>query len=71
MFRIITRAGLSLIVAMCWSVEWLPQLAAQPRPAASTAKDPVEAAHLEFSLSPDELDALRDQTFDLLLKNGK
>ena len=71
MFPIITRAGLCLIVAVCWSVESLPQLAAQPRPAASTAKDPVEAAHLEFSLSPDELDALRDQTFDLLLKNGK
>ena len=44
---------------------------AQDRTAKSTAKDPVEAANLEFSLSEAELDALKGQTFDLLYKNGK
>lgn len=44
---------------------------AQNRPAASTAKDPVEAANLEFALSDAELDALKGQTFDILLKTGK
>ena len=38
---------------------------------ASTAKDPVEASHLEHSLSGEELEALTGKTFDLLLKNGK
>ncbi len=44
---------------------------AQDRTAKSTAKDPVEAANLEFALSGEELDALKGQTFDLLYKNGK
>ncbi len=44
---------------------------AQDRTAKSTAKDLVEAANLEFSLSEAELDALKGQTFDLLYKNGK
>ncbi len=44
---------------------------AQDRTAQSTAKDPVEAANLEFALSDSELDALKGQTFDLLYKNGK
>ncbi len=59
------------------SVAWLlceSAATAQTRPvasAASTAKDSVEAAHLEFSLTEAELDALRGQTLDVLLKNGK
>lgn len=44
---------------------------AQERPKATTAKDPVEAANLEFALAAEQLDGLRDQTFDLLLKTGK
>ena len=72
MIHSVTRAGLCLLIGMSGSVGALPRLAAQDRAAViSTAKDPVEAAHLEFSLSPEELDALRDQTFDLLLKSGK
>lgn len=72
MLHLITRAGLWLLIGIAWSVGSIPQLAAQDRAAViATAKDPVEAAHLEFSLSPEELDALRDQTFSLLLKNGK
>ncbi len=63
--------GRLLLVILIGGVAWLPDIVAQNRPKASTAKDPVEAAHLEFSLTPEELDALRDQTFDLLLRNGK
>ena len=63
-----TVLGLLLLLA-CFACP--SELYAQKRPSTSTAKDPVEAAHLEFSLSAEELDALRDQTFDLLLKNGK
>ena len=44
---------------------------AQDRTVKSTAKDPVEAANLEYALSDIELDALKGQTFDLLYKNGK
>ena len=66
-----TCLGLWLLFAGAGISESLPQLLAQNRPVISTAKDPVEAAHLEFSLNPEELDALRDQTWTLLLKNGK
>ena len=45
--------------------------AAAAKTGASTAKDPVEASHLEHSLSAEELEALQGQTCDLLLKNGK
>jgi hypothetical protein len=48
-----------------------PGVEAQERKGASTAKDPVEASHLEFSLSDSDLDTLRGETVDLLLKNGK
>ncbi len=63
--------GLWLLIGGAWCFETHSHVAAQNRPAVSTAKDPVEAAHLEFSLNPEELDALRDQTWTLLLKNGK
>lgn len=44
---------------------------AQGRTPAKAAKDPVESANLEFALSEEQLDGLREQTFDLLLKTGK
>ena len=57
------------VVACCLS---LIQIAlAQAPKTSSTAKDPIEAANLEFALSDSELNALQGQTFDVLLKNGK
>ena len=60
--------GMALILA---GIEGASSVQAQGRPNAKTAKDPVESANLEFALSEEQLDGLRDQTFDLLLKTGK
>lgn len=44
---------------------------AQNRETRGAVRDPVEASHLEYALSAEQLEALVGQTFDLLYTNGK
>lgn len=60
-----------LLVAFCVILGSTFPVFAQESPKKSTARDTVEAANLEFALTSEEIDALRTQTFDILLKTGK
>ncbi|RLS57471.1 MAG: hypothetical protein DWH91_04445 [Planctomycetota bacterium] len=68
---VVSQRRVYLILAFCAILSSTFPVIAQEAPKKSTARDTVEAANLEFALTSEEIDALRAQTFDILLKTGK